>query len=85
MLFVIVIVFVQQPPIGGMFLVCMYSLGGALTELCALDLINNKIISNSTDIIIYTFGCPRWANKNLAQYFNNLDNILQNWRIVVRG
>eukprot|EP00486_Rosalina_sp_Unknown_P006326 CAMPEP_0201569656 /NCGR_PEP_ID=MMETSP0190_2-20130828/11452_1 /ASSEMBLY_ACC=CAM_ASM_000263 /TAXON_ID=37353 /ORGANISM="Rosalina sp." /LENGTH=307 /DNA_ID=CAMNT_0047992229 /DNA_START=14 /DNA_END=934 /DNA_ORIENTATION=+ len=63
-------------------LITGHSMGGALTELCALDIIDNEIINDNIDIEIYTFGCPRWANKELAEYFNNLDNIINNWRIV---
>eukprot|EP01084_Bolivina_argentea_P008861 16563_1 len=62
-------------------LITGHSLGGALAELCALDLIENQIINN-TKLIIYTFGCPRWANKDLALYFDNLPHISTNWRIV---
>eukprot|EP01083_Nonionella_stella_P008910 25803_1 len=63
-------------------LITGHSMGGALAELCALDLIHNKAISSDISIDLYTFGCPRWANKALAHYFNHLDNIETNWRIV---
>eukprot|EP00484_Ammonia_sp_Unknown_P024513 CAMPEP_0197026362 /NCGR_PEP_ID=MMETSP1384-20130603/6461_1 /TAXON_ID=29189 /ORGANISM="Ammonia sp." /LENGTH=379 /DNA_ID=CAMNT_0042455007 /DNA_START=32 /DNA_END=1171 /DNA_ORIENTATION=+ len=63
-------------------LITGHSMGGALAELCALDLVDNNIIADEMEIDIYTFGGPRWANKPLAQYFNALSNIKQNWRIV---
>ena len=53
-----------------------------MTELCALDIIDNKIINDDIGVEIYTFGCPRWANKELVDYFHSLDNIVNNWRIV---
>ena len=53
-----------------------------MTELCALDIIDNGIINEDTNVEIYTFGCPRWGNKVMAQYLNDLSNIITNWRIV---
>ena len=53
-----------------------HSLGAALASLAALNF--SRTTSNAVEV--YTFGCPRFGNKELAQYFAG--QVAANWRIV---
>tara|TARA_E500000331_G_scaffold354980_1_gene409363 strand:- start:4390 stop:5112 length:723 start_codon:yes stop_codon:yes gene_type:complete len=54
------------------FVICGHSLGGALTTLCALDLIMNDYLY---DPIVVTIGAPRVGNTAFAnQYKQNIKN-----------
>lgn len=57
-----------------------FSLGGALSTLCALDV---KINFPEVDVEIYTFGCPRIGNREFSQLFDQL--IPNAYRIVKEG
>lgn len=63
-------------------LVTGHSLGGALAQVAALELKSNPIYSSNAigAVNVITFGSPRWANRDLATYFDaTMDS---NWRIV---
>merc|ERR1712048_198442 len=63
-------------------LVTGHSLGGALAAIAALELLSNPEYTSyaKKSVNIISFGQPRWCNKNLALYFNDI--IDSNWRIV---
>merc|ERR1719242_1272988 len=54
-----------------------HSLGAAVASVAALDFAKTK---GAGSIEVYTFGCPRWANKPLAQVFEQRVDV--NWRLV---
>jgi len=59
-------------------LVTGHSLGAAMAQYCAMEVVRyakevkygEKMKSHG--VYVYTFGSPRWANKEMANYFNTL-------------
>jgi len=46
----------------------LFSLGGALATLCALDL---KLNQGAHDVRLYTYGSPRVGNSVFAEWFES--------------
>jgi len=66
---------------GYTILVTGHSLGAALAQLAALNFSRYaESMNTNVSIIVYTFGSPRWANLNVADYFGAM--IKTNWRLV---
>ena len=73
-------IYLQQNPVTVRFteiLVCGHSLGGALAQLCALNL---RIVTG-LPITVYTFGSPRVGGRGFAKLMN--ERIPNNYRIVM--
>ena len=64
-------------------LVTGHSLGAAIAQIAALDMIQNTDTWGDYkigDINVITFGSPRWATESMASYFDSI--VASNWRIV---
>jgi len=48
---------------------CGHSLGGALSQLCAVDIQKNSIVEKQ-NILVYTFGSPKVGNRKFRDSFN---------------
>lgn len=58
-------------------IVCGHSLGGALAQVCALQL---KLLTG-LNIQVYTFGSPRVGNKSFCRWMNQ--NVPNNYRLTM--
>ena len=54
---------------------------GALAQLCALSIADNNI--RPFELIVYTYGSPRWADKIVAYHFDR--TVTQHFRIVYKN
>jgi hypothetical protein len=60
---------------GSQLFVTGHSMGGALAQLCALDM---KFLYNVDQVRVYTFGSPRIGNQVFADFFQEW--MTESWR-----
>jgi len=67
---------------GADFMITGHSLGAALAQIAALEMMCNSVYTalDIGSVNTITFGSPRWADDDIATYYD--DNIDSNWRIV---
>lgn len=54
-------------------LITGHSLGAAVAQLCALDIVKNvQKLKTNNKVYLYTYGSPRWGNLYMAQYFASM-------------
>ena len=63
-------------------IICGHSLGGALANICAFDIVDKPFIHNK-NVICVTFGSPRIGDKNFVNLYNSFN--ISTHRIVISG
>lgn len=64
---------------------CGHSLGGALSNIAALDFTTNKVMGNSEIAGVITFGSPRVFSHRAANFYNYLGLGNKTIRVVQKG